>query len=226
MSHVRQKYTWWVGLVVVVAELALVPPPTFAADCKGFPGDGVDGPPLVYKDNGDGTLTDRNTGLIWEKKTTTTGSVHYVGNVYTWSDASDPDGIDPDGTLFTDFLFKLNNRCAKDETVACTRNTDCIRAGVGGRCGFAGHRDWRIPNVKELQSIVDYARCVGFPCFDPVAIDPDFGPTDATTAYWSSTTFGGVSNSGLVWVVHFNDGFVGQGGMTSEFLGRAVRGCR
>jgi hypothetical protein len=33
MSHMRQKYIWWVGLVVVIVELALVPPPTFAADC-------------------------------------------------------------------------------------------------------------------------------------------------------------------------------------------------
>jgi hypothetical protein len=199
------------GLVVVVA-LALVPSSMFAADRKGLPGDGVNGPPLDYKDNGDGTLTD--------------GSVHYVDNVYTWSDVSDPNSIDPDGTLFTDFLFTLNNRCANNETVACTRNTDCVRAGVGGRCGFAGHRDWRIPNVKELQSIVDYGRCVGGVfCVDPAAIDPDFGPTDAS-GYLSSTFLGGVSDSGLVWVVNFGDGFVGQGGTINEFRVRAVRGGR
>jgi hypothetical protein len=66
------------------------------------------------------------------------GSVHYVSNVYTWSDVSDPNNTGPDGTLFTDFLFTLNNRCANNETVACTRNTDCVRGGVGGRYGFAG----------------------------------------------------------------------------------------
>ena len=43
---------------------------------------------------------------------------------------------------------------------------------------FAGHDDWRLPNVRELQSIVDYGR------FSP-SIDPVF---DAySSMYWSST---------------------------------------
>ncbi|HUA34481.1 MAG TPA: hypothetical protein VMA09_12805 [Candidatus Binataceae bacterium] len=32
-----------------------------------------------YVDNGDGTITDKNTGLMWEKKTTG-GGVHEVNN--------------------------------------------------------------------------------------------------------------------------------------------------
>jgi hypothetical protein len=34
--------------------------------------------PLVYMDNGDGTITDVNTGLMWEKKSQD-GGVHDVG---------------------------------------------------------------------------------------------------------------------------------------------------
>jgi hypothetical protein len=43
-----------------------------------------------FVDNGDGTVTDNQTGLQWEKKTTAVGSVanladpHDVDNAYTW----------------------------------------------------------------------------------------------------------------------------------------------
>ncbi len=49
---------------------------------------------------------------------------------------------------------------------------------------LAGHSDWRLPNAKELQSIVDYTRSP--------AIDPVFKLTKLTDGdypfYWTSTT--------------------------------------
>jgi hypothetical protein len=93
--------------------------------------------------------------------------IHGVARTFSWSDS----GTEPDGTAFTVFLDTLNNKCDQDETVSCTKNADC--QGIGnGKCGYAGRRDWRIPNVKELQSIVDYGR------FQP-ALDPIFGLTRA-----------------------------------------------
>jgi hypothetical protein len=44
---------------------------------------------------------------------------------------------------------------------------------------FAGHDDWRLPNVHELQSILDYGR-------HRPAIDPVFSAVSGW--YWSSTT--------------------------------------
>jgi len=59
---------------------------------------------------------------------------------------------------------------------------------------YLGHSDWRLPDVKELQSIVDYSRSPS--ATDSAAIDPlftstaivDEGGHEDFGAYWSSTT--------------------------------------
>ncbi len=59
---------------------------------------------------------------------------------------------------------------------------------------YLGYSDWRLPNVKELQSIVDYSRSPD--TTDSAAIDPLFNATPITNEagetdyafYWSSTT--------------------------------------
>ena len=51
---------------------------------------------------------------------------------------------------------------------------------------LAGHDDWRLPDVKELQSIVDYSR--GPTSTGTPALDPIFSVTDPESYFWSSTT--------------------------------------
>jgi len=61
---------------------------------------------------------------------------------------------------------------------------------------YAGHTDWRLPNAKELQSILDYTRSPS--TSNSAAIDPLFNTTQITNEdgetdypyYWSSTTHG------------------------------------
>jgi hypothetical protein len=118
-------------------------------------------------DNGDGTVTDNKTGLMWEKKSAAgTGDVHDAGNLYTWSAT----GSNADGSLYTDFLPQLND-------------TIC----------FAGYCDWRIPKLGELRSILtaEYPNCTSAPC-----IDPTFGPTQSSP-YWPSSLAPGHTTVGF-----------------------------
>lgn len=113
-------------------------------DCAGTGQDGELqlGRKLRFVDLGDGRIRDMNTGLEWEKKSDD-DSIHDMDAIYTWEEAFDV------------HVHRLNHSCQRDETLWCTSHRDC-RATVGGRCGFAGRRDWRVPNVRELFTIVDF----------------------------------------------------------------------
>lgn len=68
----------------------------------------------------------------------------------------------PDGPAFTNFLVTLNDRCRDDVTVDCTTHgeADCV-AGPGGPCGFAGHRDWRLPAEDSCNARYSGGSCTG-----------------------------------------------------------------
>ncbi len=128
---------------------------------KGYPQDGgpgrrgwyaryVRGNPAYarndFADAGDGTVTDRATGL-------------------TWTTADSGGGLDWEGALAWCEGLEL-----------------------------AGHADWRLPNAKELHSIVDYSRspdATGSAAIDPVfaisEIRDDEGRRD-WPFFWTSTT--------------------------------------
>jgi hypothetical protein len=185
-----------------------------------FPGDGNDnpdafgvsghGPTLSYTDNGDGTFTDNNTGLNWEEKDDADG-IHDKDNPYTWTDIGGADDTNPDGTLFTVFLNGLNNTCDGAGVDACATDADC--ATIGNEvCGFAGHQDWRIPNIKELNGIVDYST------FSPATSVPGL---TVSSDYWSSTSFADFHNFAMV--QGYSSGNVGRITKSTGIHGRAVR---
>jgi len=179
--------------------------------------------PTGLVDNGDGTVTDHSTGLMWEKKTGVVTSTincsttpcpdpHDVNNGYEWCDDTSPDdfvcdnpglydGHPPDGSAFSDFLARTNGRLC--ETSSCT--------------GLAGYTDWRIPTLDELSTILD-APC---PPGDTPCIDPVFGPTQDGT-YWSSSTIGTIQ--AYVFVVTFNGGIGFEFEKGGLLYVRAVRG--
>lgn len=99
-----------------------------------------------FVDNGDGTITDLATGLMWLQEDSKEAML--------WQDAL------AYGEAFT----------------------------------FAGYSDWKVPDAKELQSIVDYSRSLA--TSNSAAIDPMFSSSIIVDEgghinypfYWSSTT--------------------------------------
>lgn len=152
-----------------------------------------------FVDNGDGTISDYETGLMWEKRARD-GSLHDVGTVWqTWSSS----GTAPDGSIWTRFISGLN-------------------AGDG----FAGHKDWRIPTLTELQGILDNS-------LPPPKMPPVFnnGCVDGCTVTTCSCPHGGfvwsatpdANNPYYAWVVFFNEG---RSLTEGKWNGAAVRAVR
>ena len=105
-----------------------------------------------FRDNGDNTVTDRATGLMWAKDDSKTGM--------NWEQA----------------LAWVQEMNANE---------------------YLGYSDWRLPDAKELQSILDYSRqtdATNSPAIDPIfnvtAIQNEAGAVDYPY-FWTGTTHGG-----------------------------------
>jgi hypothetical protein len=120
-----------------------------------------------YADNGNGTVTDQTTGLVWEKSGSASG--------LSWQDA-----------------LAL-----------------CENATTGG------HTDWRLPNKRELELLVDWSR------YDP-ALDPAL--TKLGNSYWSGTTYDPTGYAYEAWRVNFTDGQSRDYGKSVAYNVRCVRG--
>ena len=166
-----------------------------------------------YVVNGDGTLTDNQTGLIWELQTSTcSGEITCVNNYYTWGATYNAPAAD--GTLYTTFLATLNG----GNYYSPSAGQDVTNAPTA--C-FANRCDWRIPTIAELDTITKPGApgCgSGSPC-----IDPAFGPTQASS-YWASSTGG--DYEAYVWVGDFSKGGYYETSKNLYSYARAVRSGR
>ena len=150
-------------------------------DCAGTGQDGdqmgVPWPDPRFTDNGDGTVTDNLTHLIWLRNANCFG-------YRTWTNALS------DANTLADGYCGL---------------TDGSLAG-----------DWRLPNVKELQSLIDFGQ------YNPAL--PAGHPFSGVQSgyYWSSTAY--VGNPGNAWLVDLGFGLVGYSGKSGAFYVWPVRG--
>src|SRR5579862_1133916 len=208
-----------------------------------------------FTDNGDGTITDMRTKLIWEKKVGLGGgadapSLHAADNFYTWAGAC--------SQTSPRVLCQPNAAAA----AACAQGTQGDLKGCGmctaeqGMCNadpdglgvlstiwdwlvqlnaaaFAGHADWRVPTVAEMELLVDYVAPP--PGIDSAFNGPNCGPTctDVMSAacsctqpdpYWTATS--DANGPPLAWVTDFlfdRTTPVAKSGINVIYL-RAVRG--
>jgi hypothetical protein len=80
--------------------------------------------------------------------------------------------------------------------------------------GFAGHDDWRVPNLRELTSIES------FHCSDP-AINLEAFPNTPAVAFWSSTPLETFTEA--AWALDFGTSHVKQLDMQDAYAIRLVR---
>ncbi|NND83208.1 MAG: DUF1566 domain-containing protein [Gammaproteobacteria bacterium] len=79
---------------------------------------------------------------------------------------------------------------------------------------LAGNSNWRLPNIKELITIVDFR-------VDSPSIDDAIFPNTNSSIYWSASSR--ANSSGSAWFVDFTFGVVSGFNGTSSFFVRCVR---
>ena len=189
-----------------------------ACPVTGYPGqDAESGRDLTHNDDSDGhagfsftklgpsgnplpasapvwsCVRDNVTGLTWEAKTDD-GGLHDERWTYTWYNSDETTnggsaGVAEGGDICR---YRYGNCCFK--LARC--DTEKFVADVNAQ-GLCGAHDWRLPDTRELMSIVSNDRGWGFG-----ASDPNYFP--GAQWFWSSSSY--AANPTAAWYVDFSNG--------------------
>jgi len=108
-----------------------------------------------------------------------------------------------DGTVTDIGTGLMWTKCAVGQTGAdCAQGSAATFSWLGAlnyaaTSRIAGHADWRIPNIRELSSIIEKR------CFNP-AINTTVFPNTPSSLFWSASP--SVGKPSYAWVVSFDKG--------------------
>lgn len=139
---------------------------------------GLGWPNPRFTDNGYGTVTDELTGLVWLKDANCT---QFFGGDTIGTNARNWDNA--------------------------LRDVSALAQGHCGLLDGSDPGDWRLPSIKEMQSLVDYE--YSYPALSDAAGTAQWSEGDAffgvqSSDYWSSTTNN--DSRTQAWFVSFTDG--------------------
>jgi hypothetical protein len=125
--------------------------------------------------------------------------------------------VNANGTVLDKTTGLMWKRCTEGQSGAgCATGSVALYNWQGAlaqaaNSAYAGYKDWRLPNAKELESLVEEK------CYNP-SINLSVFP-GISSEYWASSA----SNLGSVWNIDFNKGSFYADDNNSDFAVRLVR---
>lgn len=198
-----------------------------------------------FVDNGDGTISDLERGLVWERKHRWNGAPdmtdpHDADNLYPWAGTCSASGAFCQPTADAAGACSAQSDTAGVGCALCSTGTCTV--GGSGRTVWewlaglnaarpTGQGAWRLPRREELESLVDY-NDIGLPPVSDAlhgtgcsgACRNDANPACSCTApffYWTASSY--APDAAYAWFVYFNDGYVGANTKTFSYHARAVQ---
>ena len=203
-----------------------------------------------FTDNGDGTITDGWTGLMWEKKVkldtaADPNNPHDADNTYSWAGT-----CSQNPTSLCQPTAASSVACGAGVEGNATGCAEC-ESGDGGcsvtnpagtiwqwlvglnQASFTGNNDWRVPTKDELEELVDessfgpsihspfHGGACGPECGDNALPECACTSSSGTTLYGSATSFSIYPNN--AWYLNFRPGYVGYDNKFHSYHVRAVR---
>jgi len=179
---------------------------------KGFSYTKVDsaGKRLPHDASSWSCVLDNVTGLLWEVKTGD-GGLHGKEHTYTWFNPDEAANGGVEGREGDPDDVTCGSPAVVKDGCDIRKYVDSVNAS-----GWCGYKDWRLPSVDELGSIVNYGQSLP-------AISANYFPDILMPAgFWTGTT--SAAGPSYAWIVIFDDGYLGTCVKSWNYYVRLVRG--